>query len=118
MIYEDRIETANKIISLLLPKVDFCLQFKNNRLFLSYSVNKKPKLILVRLKKNQLVFQCRKLLVSHVEENAIALLVRWIRDDHEKHGDIRLWQKWAKMGLTSGDVIVNILLESGYPKGD
>lgn len=114
MINQDRLIVANKIIELILPDRKFSLIIKNNRLHLSYFSNNQQKLRLVRLKKDRLIFEFRRLLISHTEESAIGLLVRWIRN--EKYGDISLWQRWAEMGLKSGDAIINILIESGYPK--
>lgn len=116
MINPDRLTTANKVIDAILPNRGFNISLKNRKLYLDYiGYNDKNKSILVRLRKNSLIFQYRRLPLGFTHESAIGLLVRWIRD--EPCRDIKIWERWCSEGIgMKPKSIIDILVEAGYPQ--
>jgi len=115
MIYEDRLTTANQVIDLVLSGHGLNLKIKHNRLYLDYAGANKTKSLLVRLRKNDIVFQSRRLPLGFTHECVVGLLVRWVRN--EDCHDIGLWKQWCKLGLKP-ESIIDILIEAGYPEGE
>lgn len=113
----DRLEVANKVLSLILPKATVKLLAKGNTLYITTGYHHEPlKERRVRVKSDSDYFYGDRCFPSGgTHQRATVELIRWVRGKPEN--DLRLWKHWCspEIGIKPNSII-EILLEAGYPE--